>query len=154
MALTKVSNHIEVKFHPQSAHKIVPLTGDHSAEMLDVMTFAYLAKNPQMDLAHYNALGFYIEMKDLDRLESGECPFQMFAPASEKAQKIQFQPGYYVYNPLNTDHQVLWESWTTENNSMHEFFKNYQFAAQLQYDDHVHLVITLPETVIFDFYSN
>jgi hypothetical protein len=34
--------------------------------MRDVITFAYLAKNPQTDLAHYNALGFYIEAIDLD----------------------------------------------------------------------------------------
>jgi UDP-N-acetylmuramate-alanine ligase len=147
MALTKVTDRVEVKFHPRSSPKIVPLAGDHATEMMDVMTYAYLAKNPQMDLAHYNALGFYIEADDLDQLDSGECPFQMFAPASENAYKIQFQPGYYVFNPLNTDHQILWESFKATNEEFKTFFKQYHFAAQLQYDDHVHLLITLPEIV-------
>lgn len=151
MALTKVSDQVELKLHPRSSSKIAPLTGDHSAEMVDVMTFAYLAKNPHMDLAHYNALGFYIESDDMDRLEQGECPCQMFAPVTKNAHKIRFEPGYHVFNPLNADHKALWETFQIKNNNVLEFFKHHHFAAQLQYDDRVHLVITLPEYVNMDF---
>jgi capsule polysaccharide modification protein KpsS len=73
----------------------------------------------------------------------------MFAPASENAYKIQFQPGYRIFNPLNAKHQALCESFQASNTNLHEFFQQHHFAARLHYGDHVQLLITLSEAVIF-----
>ena len=131
----------------QDVPKIPLKNADQQQLMLDIMTYAYLGRNPDKDLAHYNALGFFIDAADLIQLSKGNVPFQMFIPPSANAKQIRFRAGYKIYNPLNAEHRALKDAFEKENADPRAFFAANCFAAHLIYDEHVTPLLVLPEAI-------